>query len=168
MTPPHCAIVIPVITTNYPPHRLNKSRGQRVVWLLEELGLEYDIAVYKRDENKRAGPDLKAVHPLGKSPAITIRPANSDKDIVIVESATIMEYICDHFGKQLMPARYPEGQEGVLGAETEEWMRYKVRHALVTFGVRRKIYMFKEISAKASQSACVARTSSDRNQPWRD
>ncbi|CAN9117706.1 unnamed protein product [Alternaria sp. RS040] len=106
-------------------HWLNKSRGQRVVWLLEELGLEYDIAVYKRDENKRAGPDLKAVHPLGKSPAITIRPANSDKDIVIVESATIMEYICDHFGKQLMPARYPEGQEGVLGAETEEWMRYK-------------------------------------------
>lgn len=39
-----------------------------------------------------------------------------------------MEYICDHFGKQLVPARYPEGQEGVLGAETEEWMRYKVRY----------------------------------------
>ncbi|KAG9187260.1 glutathione S-transferase [Alternaria panax] len=106
-------------------HWLNKSRGQRVVWLLEELGLEYDIAVYKRDENKRAGPELKAVHPLGKSPTVTIRPANSEKDIVITESETIMEYICDHFGKQLVPARYPEGQEGVLGAETEGWMRYK-------------------------------------------
>lgn len=37
-----------------------------------------------------------------------------------------MSYICDHFGQQLVPTRYPEGQEGVLGAETEEWMRYKV------------------------------------------
>jgi len=106
-------------------HWLNKSRGQRVVWLLEELGLEYDIAVHKRDENKRAGPELKAIHPLGKSPCVTIRPANSEKDIVIAESETIMEYICDHFGKELVPKRYPEGQEGVLGAETEEWMRYK-------------------------------------------
>lgn len=67
-----------------------------------------------------------------------------------------------------MPARYPEGQEGVLGAETEEWMRYKVRHALVAFDVRRETYMFKEVSAKASQSAYVARISSNRNQPWRD
>ncbi|KNG45605.1 glutathione transferase [Stemphylium lycopersici] len=106
-------------------HWLNKSRGQRVVWLLEELNLEYNIEVYKRDANKRAGPELKAIHPLGKSPTVTIRPAGSEKDIVITESETIMEYICDHFGKQLVPARYPEGQEGVLGAETEEWMRYK-------------------------------------------
>lgn len=103
------------------------------MWLLEELNLEYNIKVYKRDANKRAGPDLKAVHPLGKSPVVTIRPANSEKDIVIAESETIMEYICDHFGKQLVPARYPEGQEGVLGAETEEWMRYKVRYLLSNF-----------------------------------
>lgn len=106
-------------------HWLNKSRGQRIVWLLEELNLEYNIKVYMRDANKRAGPDLKAVHPLGKSPTVTIRPAGSEKDIVITESETIMEYICDHFGQQLVPKRYPEGQEGVLGAETEEWMRYK-------------------------------------------
>jgi hypothetical protein len=125
--PQHCARAIPATTTNQ-SNRLNKSRGQRIVWLLEELGLEYDIAVYKRDENKRAGPELKAVHPLGKSPCVTIRPANSEKDIVIAESETIMEYLCDHFGKHLVPKRYPEGQEGVLGAETEEWMRYKVRY----------------------------------------
>lgn len=84
-----------------------------------------------RDANKRAGPDLKAVHPLGKSPTVTIRPAGSEKDIVITESETIMEYICDHFGQQLVPKRYPEGQEGVLGAETEEWMRYKVGFVLI-------------------------------------
>lgn len=117
---------------------MNKSRGQRVVWLLEELGLEYDIAVHKRDENKRAGPELKAIHPLGKSPCVTIRPANSEKEIVIAESETIMEYICDHFGKELVPKRYPEGQEGVLGAETEEWMRYKVRHILLMSAIQRR------------------------------
>ncbi|KAF1835812.1 glutathione transferase [Decorospora gaudefroyi] len=106
-------------------HWLEKSRGQRVIWLLEELNLEYDIEVYKRNANKRAGPELKAIHPLGKSPTISIRPAGADKDIVVAESETIVEYICEHFGKHLIPARYPEGKEGVLGAETEEWMRYK-------------------------------------------
>lgn len=70
---------------------------------------------------------------MGKSPTVTIRPAGSEKDIVITESETIMEYICDHFGKQLVPARYPEGQEGVLGAETEEWMRYKVCFRFLAF-----------------------------------
>ncbi|KAI2480020.1 Glutathione transferase [Pyrenophora tritici-repentis] len=106
-------------------HWLNKSRGQRIVWLLEELHLTYDIAVYKRDANKRAGPELKAIHPLGKSPTVSIRPAGADKDIVIAESEAIVEYICEHFGRQLIPRRYPEGKEGVVGAETEEWMRYR-------------------------------------------
>ena len=46
--------------------------------------------------------------------------------IILAESETIMDYVCDHFGPQLVPKRYPEGQEGVLGAETEEWMRHKV------------------------------------------
>jgi glutathione S-transferase len=106
--------------------RLNKSRGQRIVWLLEELNLEYDIEVYKRDENKRAGPELKAIHALGKSPTIGIRPAGAEKDIIVTESETIVEYICEHFGKHMIPQRYPEGKEGILGAETEDWMRYKV------------------------------------------
>lgn len=44
----------------------------------------------------------------------------------MTESETIVEYICEHFGKQLIPNRYPVGKEDVLGAETEEWMRYKV------------------------------------------
>lgn len=106
--------------------RLTKSRGQRIIWLLEELNLEYDIKVFKRNKDFRAGADLKEVHPLGKSPVIGITPAGSDKEIVIAESETIVEYVCDYFGKHMIPKRYPEGQEGVLGAETEEWMRYKV------------------------------------------
>ncbi|KAI8932613.1 hypothetical protein NX059_010112 [Plenodomus lindquistii] len=104
---------------------LNKSRGQRIIWLLEELNLEYDIKVFTRDEHGRARADLKEVHPLGRSPTIGITPAGSDKEIIIAESETIVEYICEHFGTQLIPKRYPEGKEGVLGAETDEWMRYK-------------------------------------------
>lgn len=94
--------------------------------MLEELNLTYDVKVFKRDANFRAGADLKAVHPLGKSPVIGITPAGSDKEIIIAESEMIVEYLCEHFGKHLIPKRYPEGKEGVLGAETDDWMRYRV------------------------------------------
>ncbi|KZM20347.1 Glutathione transferase [Ascochyta rabiei] len=104
---------------------LEKSRAQRVIWLLEELKLEYDIQVFKRDKDGRAGPELKKFHPLGRSPIIGITPAGSEKEIIVTESEAILDYVCDHFGPQLVPRRYPEGQEGVLGAETESWMRHK-------------------------------------------
>ena len=53
-------------------HHLNDSRSQRILWLLEELGLPYEIKRYQRDAQTRlAPPELKAVHPLGKSPVIT-------------------------------------------------------------------------------------------------
>lgn len=106
--------------------RLEKSRGQRIIWLLEELNLDYEIKVFKRDANFRAQDDLKQVHPLGRSPMIGITPAGSDKEIVIAESETIMDYVCEHFGKHLIPKKWVEGKEGTLGGETEEWMRYKV------------------------------------------
>jgi glutathione S-transferase len=106
--------------------RLEKSRAQRIVWLLEELNLEYELKVFKRDANMRAGDDLKAVHPLGKSPVIGITPAGSEKEIIVAESETIVEYVCEHFGRHMIPQRYPEGKEGVLGAENEDWMKYKV------------------------------------------
>jgi glutathione S-transferase len=97
------------------------------VWLLEELNLEYELKVFKRDSNFRAGDDLKAVHPLGKSPVIGITPAGSEKEIIVAESETIVEYVCEHFGRHMIPQRYPEGKEGVLGAENDEFMRYRVR-----------------------------------------
>ena len=62
-------------------HHLNNSRSQRILWLLEELGLKYEIVPYQRDKTTRlAPPELKAIHPLGKSPVIT------DGDRVVHES----------------------------------------------------------------------------------
>lgn len=103
---------------------LEKSRSQRIVWLLEELNLEYEVKIFKRNENFRAGDDLKAIHPLGKSPVIGITPEGGE-EIIIAESETIVEYLCEHFGRHMIPQRYPEGKEGVIGAENKEFMRYK-------------------------------------------
>jgi glutathione S-transferase len=82
-------------------HHLNNSRSQRILWLMEELGLDYQIRHYQRDaETSLAPPELLAIHPLGKSPLL------QDGDRVIMESAAIIEYLCErHGGSQLVPAR---------------------------------------------------------------
>lgn len=67
---------------------------------------------------------LKDVHPLGKSPVIEVQGPNQAKPIVIAESGAIVEYLCEHFGKHLIPTRYPEGKDGEIGGETETWIRY--------------------------------------------
>lgn len=73
-----------------------------------------------------APPELKEVHPLGKSPAITVETSKSPKPLVLAESGVIMEYLCDHFGgNKLVPKRYVEGSEGEIGGESEEWLRYR-------------------------------------------
>ncbi|KAL1592374.1 hypothetical protein SLS60_011453 [Paraconiothyrium brasiliense] len=106
-------------------HWLNESRGQRIVWLLEELSLDYEIKVYFR-QNKRSPPELKQVHPLGKSPVITIEAPRLEEPLVLAESAAIVEYVSDHFGPRLIPKRYPDGGDGLIGAETKEWLRFRV------------------------------------------
>ena len=74
-------------------HHLNNSRSQRILWLLEELGLAYDIKKYQRDpKTMLAPPELRAVHPLGKSPII------SDGDTVVAESGAIIEYLLERDG----------------------------------------------------------------------
>jgi len=74
-------------------HHLNNSRSQRILWLLEELGLEYEIKKYQRDPKTMLAPkELKAIHPLGKSPVIT------DDDIVVAESGAIVEYLVERYG----------------------------------------------------------------------
>jgi glutathione S-transferase len=80
-------------------HHLNNSRSQRVLWLLEELGIEYEIKYYERDaKTMLAPPELKQVHPLGKSPMIT------DGDITLAESGALIEYIVNHYGNgKLIP-----------------------------------------------------------------
>lgn len=81
-------------------HHLNNSRSQRVLWLLEELELPYEIVKYERDPRTLLAPDsLKQIHPLGKSPVIT------DGDVTIAESGAILEYLVETYGKgRLVPA----------------------------------------------------------------
>jgi glutathione S-transferase len=80
-------------------HHLEHSRSQRVLWLLEELGLAYEIRAYKRNpKTGLAPPELKKVHPLGKSPVVT------DGDITVAESGAIVEYLVETYGRgRLVP-----------------------------------------------------------------
>ena len=80
-------------------HHLNNSRSQRILWLLEELGLEYEIKRYQRDPSTMlAPPSLREVHPLGKSPVIT------DDRQTIAESGAIIEYLIGRYGNgRLIP-----------------------------------------------------------------
>ena len=76
-------------------HHLNNSRSQRILWLLEELGLPYEIKKYQRDpKTMLAPPELRAVHPLGKSPVIT------DGDTMVAESGAIIEYLVETYGER--------------------------------------------------------------------
>lgn len=77
-------------------HHLENSRSQRILWLLEELNVAYQLKIYKRDPKTRlAPPELKQVHPLGKSPVI------EDDGEVIAESGAIIEYLVETYGKQV-------------------------------------------------------------------
>jgi glutathione S-transferase len=77
-------------------HHLELSRSQRVLWLLEEMALPYKIVVYKRDKKTRLAPaELKAIHPLGKSPVVT------DGKITVAESGAILEYLAEKYGANL-------------------------------------------------------------------
>jgi glutathione S-transferase len=87
-------------------HHLNNSRSQRVLWLLEELGLPYEIKHYQRDaKTSLAPPELKRVHPLGKSPVIT------DGGLTVAESGAILEYLVDRYGQGRLK---PTGEQDLL------------------------------------------------------
>ena len=85
-------------------HHLNNSRSQRVLWLLEELGVAYEIVRYQRQPDMRAPKELRAIHPLGKSPVIT------DNGNTIAESGAICEYIIGTYGngRLIPPPNTPE------------------------------------------------------------
>ncbi len=87
-------------------HHLNNSRSQRVLWLLEELSLPYEVKRYERDaKTSLAPPELKAVHPLGKSPVIT------DGPLTVAESGAILEYLVDRYGQGRLK---PADEQGLL------------------------------------------------------
>ena len=82
-------------------HHLEASRSTRIVWLLEELGVPYEVVRYARDPRTfLAPPALEAIHPLGKSPVVT------DGDRTIAESGAILEYLVDRYGEgKLVPEK---------------------------------------------------------------
>ena len=94
-------------------HHLENSRSQRVLWLLEELGLDYEIRAYARDpKTLLAPPALRAVHPLGKSPVIT------DAGRVVAESGAIVTHLTERCGGALVPA------EAEARARYTYWLHY--------------------------------------------
>jgi len=106
---------------------LNQSRSQRILWLLEELKLPYELKIFHREKTRLAPPELKEIHGLGKSPVISITPAGSTQPVIIAESGFIVEYLVEHFGQgtALSPKHWKDGQDGKVCGETVEWMRYK-------------------------------------------
>jgi glutathione S-transferase len=96
-------------------HHLNNSRSQRILWLLEELGAEYEIVPYQRDATTNlAPPELKQPHPLGKSPLI------EDESLRVAESGAIIQYLCErHGGKAWLPDAASEDHVRHL-----EWMQF--------------------------------------------
>lgn len=103
-------------------HHLNDSRSQRILWLLEELALPYEIKRYERDAVTRlAPPDLQAVHPLGKSPVIT------DQGRTVHESGAIVDYIVRrHGGGRLAPAPDSDAYETYV-----QWLHYAEGSAML-------------------------------------
>jgi len=103
-------------------HHLNDSRSQRVLWLLEELGLPYDIKHYQRDAVTRlAPPELKAVHPLGKSPVL------SDGERTVIESGAIVDYLIRHHGNgRMQPAAGSPDFESY-----QQWLHYAEGSAML-------------------------------------
>lgn len=102
-------------------HHLNNSRSQRILWLLEELELPYEIRFYQRDSKTMLAPDsLKNIHPLGKSPVITDGPN------VVAESAAIIEYIIEKYGKGKLK---PSDEKSLL--RYRYWLHYAEGSAML-------------------------------------
>ena len=108
-------------------HHLNNSRSQRILWLLEELGVPYEIVQHQRDAvTNLAPPELLDIHPLGKSPVI------EDKGQVVFESGAIVEYLCErHDGTHLVPARGTDDHIRYL-----EWLHFAEGSAMLPFLLR--------------------------------
>jgi glutathione S-transferase len=102
-------------------HHLNDSRSQRILWLLEELGLPYEIKHYKRMETRLAPPELKAIHPVGKSPVIT------DNGKTVFESGAIIDYVIRrHGGGRLQPDPKTAAYD-----DYQMWMHYAEGSAML-------------------------------------
>ena len=98
-------------------HHLNNSRSQRILWLLEELGLPYELKLYQRDpKTMLAPPELKKVHPLGKSPVL------EDEGVLVAESAAIIEYLLKKYDPQ--HRLHPRRDNSPLDQKFTYWLHY--------------------------------------------
>ncbi|SMN22853.1 similar to Saccharomyces cerevisiae YIR038C GTT1 ER associated glutathione S-transferase capable of homodimerization [Maudiozyma saulgeensis] len=94
-------------------HYLDKSRAFRVLWLLEHLGLEYNVVPYVR-ENNRAPEELKKIHPLGRSPILEIKDEQTGKTKIVTESGYIFQYILENYDQEkILSLKDPEQAEQV-------------------------------------------------------
>lgn len=119
-------------------HHLNDSRSQRILWLLEELGLPYQVKHYQRDATTRlAPPELKAIHPLGKSPVIT------DDGQTVIESGAIVDYVIRHHGNgRLQPSMgWPEYET------YQQWLHYSEGSAMLPLMLKLYTSMLGEAAA---------------------
>jgi glutathione S-transferase len=121
-------------------HHLDDSRSQRILWLLEELGLPYEIRQHKRDPKTRlAPPELKQVHPLGKSPVI------EDDGRVVAESGAIIDYILRRYGSgRLQPAPSDAKYD-----EYVHWMHYAEGSGMPALIIRINVARVGETAASA-------------------
>lgn len=108
-------------------HYLNNSRAQRILWLLEELELDYAVQVYERNpETNLAPPELEAIHPLGKSPVLV------DGNATIIESGAIIDYLLrEHGDGRLLPKAGTIAHEEYL-----QWMHYAEGSAMLPLMLR--------------------------------
>ncbi|GAA5869372.1 hypothetical protein JCM16303_000446 [Sporobolomyces ruberrimus] len=104
-------------------HWLEHSRAQRVLWLLEELELPYEIKTYKRDSKTMLAPkELAEVHPLGKSPVITLDEQNGSSPLVVAESGAICEFLIERYAQ----SKFGYGPDGDLKERADYlyWMHW--------------------------------------------
>ena len=103
-------------------HHLNNSRSQRILWLMEELGLDYKIVRYQRDATTNlAPPELLAIHPLGKSPVF------EDDEHTVAESGAIIEYVVDRYGD----GRLQPDETSPEHVAYVEWLHYAEGSAML-------------------------------------
>jgi glutathione S-transferase len=121
-------------------HHLDDSRSQRILWLLEELGIPYEIRQHKRDPKTRlAPPELKRIHPLGKSPMI------EDDGRVVAESGAIIDYILRKYGNgRLQPAPSDANYDDYV-----HWMHYAEGSGMPALIVRINVARVGEAAASA-------------------
>jgi glutathione S-transferase len=123
-------------------HHLNDSRSQRILWLLEEVGAPYEIKHYQRNAQTRlAPPELKKIHPLGKSPIII------EGDVKIAESGAIVDYIIRRHGQgngkaAMMPAPGSADHEAY-----NEWLHYSEGSAMLPLMLHLYVSRLKEAGA---------------------